>query len=185
MYPIRFIEAVANSVKRTRSHLSIGESRLSAAPAYRSGQHENDVDAKKESNAFFKHLRLFHPDTQGGIENFDIRVNSVHKKPITRRKTEVVKIVSSTATNLLNSKAEHRQPALLRVRMVQGDDNDVQGPRHEAGRPGTPCRKCQNRCEGHRSVPRNVQLSAPPPKAASGSGHQKSESYKTQFESQS
>ena len=49
----------------------------------------------------------------------------------------------------------------------------------------TPCRKCQNRCEGHRSVPRNVQLSAPPPKAASGSGHQKSESYKTQFESQS
>ena len=49
----------------------------------------------------------------------------------------------------------------------------------------TPCGKCQNRCEGHRSVPRNVQLSAPPPKAASGSGHQKSESYKTQFESQS
>ena len=53
------------------------------------------------------------------------------------------------------------------------------------GPPPTPCRKCQNRCEGHRSVPRNVQLSAPPPKAASGSGHQKSESYKTQFESQS
>ena len=49
----------------------------------------------------------------------------------------------------------------------------------------TLCRKCQNKCEGHRSVPRNVQLSAPPPKAASGSGHQKSESYKTQFESQS
>ena len=32
MYPLRFIEAVANSVERTRSHLSIGESRLSAAP---------------------------------------------------------------------------------------------------------------------------------------------------------
>ena len=133
MYPLRFIEAVANSVKRTRSHLSIGESRLSAAPAYRSGQHENDVDAKKESNAFFKHLRLFHPDAQGGIENFDIRVNSVHKKPLTRQKTEAVKIASSTATNLLNSKAEHRQPALLRVRMVQGDDSDVQGPRPGAG----------------------------------------------------
>ena len=101
--------------------------------SYRSGQHENDVDAKKESNAFFKHLRLFHPDAQGGIENFDIRVNSVHKKPLTRQKTEAVKIASSTATNLLNSKAEHRQPARLRVRMVQGDDNDVQGPRPGAG----------------------------------------------------
>ena len=104
--------------------------------SYRSGQHENDVDAKKESNAFFKHLRLFHPDAQDGIENFDIRVNSVHKKPLTRQKTEAVKIASSTATNLLNSKAEHRQPALHIVRMVQGDDNDVQGPRHGAGGPG-------------------------------------------------
>ena len=107
MYPLRFIEAVANSVERTRSHLNIGESQLFAAPT-----------------------------DQGGIENFDIRVNSVHKKPLTRQKTEAVKIASSTATNLLNSKAEHRQPALLRVRMVQGDDNDVQGPRHGAGRPG-------------------------------------------------
>ena len=101
--------------------------------SYRSGQHENDVDTKKDSNAFFKHLRLFHPDAQGGIENFDIRVMSVHKKPLTRQKTEAVKIASSTATNLLNSKAEHRQPALLRVRMVQGDDSDVQGPRPGAG----------------------------------------------------
>ena len=54
---------------------------------------------------------------------------SVHKKPLTRQKTEAVKIASSTATNLLNSKAEHRQPALLRVRMVQGVDNDMPGPR--------------------------------------------------------
>ena len=104
MYPLRFIEAVANSVERTRSHLNIGESQLFAAPT-----------------------------DQGGIENFDIRVNSVHKKPLTRQKTEAVKIASSTATNLLNSKAEHRQPALLRVRMVQGDDSDVQGPRPGAG----------------------------------------------------
>ena len=50
-----------------------------------------------------------------------------------KKKTEAVKIASSTATNFLNSKAEHRQPALLRVRMVQGDDNDVQGPRPGAG----------------------------------------------------
>ena len=47
-----------------------------------------------------------------------------------------LKYASSTATNLLNSKAEHRQPALLRVRMVQGDDNDVQGPRPGPGGAG-------------------------------------------------
>ena len=58
---------------------------------------------------------------------------SVHKKPLTRQKTEAVKIASSRATNLLNSKAEHRQPALLRVRMVQGDDNDMPGPRPGGG----------------------------------------------------
>ena len=101
--------------------------------SYRSGQHESDVDGRKESNAFYKHLRLFHPDAPGGIENFDIKVMSVHKKPLTRQKTEAVKIASSTATNLLNSKAEHRQPALLRVRMVQGNDNEVQGPGRGAG----------------------------------------------------
>ena len=39
--------------------------------------------------------------------------------------------------------------------------------------------------EDHRSVPRNVEISASPPKADSGSGHQKSECYKTQFKSQS
>ena len=101
--------------------------------SYRSGQHESDVDGRKESNAFYKHLRLFHPDAPGGIENFDIKVMSVHKKPLTRQKTEAVKIATSTATNLLNSKAEHRQPALLRVRMVQGNDNEVQGPGRGAG----------------------------------------------------
>ena len=81
-------------------------------------------------------MRLFHPDAPGGIENFEITVMSVHKKPLTRQKTEAVKIASSTATNLLNSKAEHRQPALLRVRMVQGDDNDMAGPEERRGGDG-------------------------------------------------
>ena len=46
------------------------------------------------------------------------------------------------------------------------------------GDTGTLCRKLQNKCAGHRSVPVNEQLSAPPPKAATGtqSGHEKSES---------
>ena len=100
------------------------------------GQHENDVDGRRKSNAFYMHLKLFHPDSPGGIENFEISVMSVHKKPLTRQKTEVVKIASSSATNLLNSKAEHRKPALLRVRMVQGDENDMAGPRERGGGDG-------------------------------------------------
>ena len=79
---------------------------------------------KKESNAFYKHLQIFHPEEEGGIENFDIQVQSVHKRSLTRQKTEAVKIQSSTADHLLNSKAEHRQPALLRVRMTRENNND-------------------------------------------------------------
>ena len=90
------------------------------------GQHEDDVMSKKDANAFFKHLEIFHPDAQVGIENFDIQVQSVHKKSLSRQKTEAVKIATSTANNLLNSKAEHRQPALLRVRMVRGHEDEEQ-----------------------------------------------------------
>ena len=90
------------------------------------------MEGKKESNAFYKHLQIFHPENEGGIENFDIRVQSVHKKSLTRQKTEAVKIQSSTADHLLNSKAEHRQPALLRVRMTrENDDNNM--PRQGGG----------------------------------------------------
>ena len=38
-----------------------------------------------------------------------------------------------TTTNLPNSKAEHRQPALLQVSMVQGNDNDMLGLRAGGG----------------------------------------------------
>ena len=88
---------------------------------------------KAKPNAFFKHLEVFHLGVQGGIANFDIQVQSVHKKALTRQKSEAVKIQTSTATNLLNSKAEHRQPALLRVRMVRENDNNMPGPRQGGG----------------------------------------------------
>ena len=94
---------------------------------YRTKLHKEDVEGRKESNAFSKHLEIFHPESQGDIENFDIQVQSVHKKSLTRQKTEAVKIQTPTATNLLNSKAEHRQPALLRVRMVRDNDETMPG----------------------------------------------------------
>ena len=102
-----------------------GESAFSGS--YRSGIHESDVESRKETNAFYKHLEIFHPESQRDIVHFDIQVQSVHKKSLTRQKTEAVKIQSSTANNLLNSKAEHRQPALLRVRMVRENENDDVG----------------------------------------------------------
>ena len=102
-----------------------GESAFSGS--YRSGIHESDVESRKETNAFYKHLEIFHPESQRDIVHFDIQVQSVHKKSLSRQKTEAVKIQSSTANNLLNSKAEHRQPALLRVRMVRENENDDVG----------------------------------------------------------
>ena len=111
-----------------------GESAFSGF--YRTNLHEDDVETKKESNPFFKHLEIFHPGVQGGIANFDIQVQSIHKKSLTRQKTEAVKIQTSKATHLLNSKAEHRQPALLRVRMVRENDEGGRGQDRGGGQGG-------------------------------------------------
>ena len=86
---------------------------------HRCQSHEDAVEKRSDSNAFSKHLALFHPESQGNIEHFNIQVVSVFKKPLTRKETEAVKIASSTADHLMNSKAEHRQPALHRVQMVR------------------------------------------------------------------
>ena len=76
-------------------------------------------------------LKYKYPNEQGDIENFNITVEGVFKKPLTRQKTEAVKIRSSRATHIMNSKAEHRQPAMLRVRMTR--ENDGEGGRGRAG----------------------------------------------------
>ena len=97
---------------------------------HRTNQHDVDVVNRKETNAFAKHLAIHHPNDQGNIANFNIQVKSLFKKPLTRQKTEAVKIQSSNATHIMNSKAEHRQPAMLRVRLTrENDDPDpVRGP---------------------------------------------------------
>ena len=103
--------------------------------SYRSDQHEGEVVSRKDSNAFAKHLALYHPEEQGNIENFNITVEGVFKKPLTRQKTEAVKIQSSRATHKMNSKAEHRQPAMLRVRMTrENDDNGTNNEQRQGGR---------------------------------------------------
>ena len=104
---------------------------------HRCEQHQAEVVNRKESNAFAKHLALYHPDEQGNIESFKIQVESVFKKPLTRQKTEAVKIQSSRATHIMNSKAEHRQPAMLRVRMTrENDDDGTNNGQQQGGRGG-------------------------------------------------
>jgi len=49
------------------------------------------------------------------INNFTIKVVSTFRKPLAKQKTEAVLIASSKADHLMNSKAEHRQPAVHRV----------------------------------------------------------------------
>ena len=89
--------------------------------------------SRKETNAFAIHLALFHPDDQGDITNFNIQVKGLFQKPLTRQKTEAIRIQSSTAKHRINSKAEHRQPAMLRVTMTREND-DQQLPRQAGQR---------------------------------------------------
>ena len=91
-----------------------------ASGFHRCLDHDEKVQQRSDGNAFSKHLALFHPESQGDIMHFDIQVMSVFKKPLTRQKTEAVRIASSQADHLMNSKAEHRQPALHRVQLVRG-----------------------------------------------------------------
>ena len=65
---------------------------------------------------------------------FTIKVVSSFKKPLPRKKTEAIKIHSTTADHLLNSKAEHHQPALHRVRMSrENEDQPSAGARGGRG----------------------------------------------------
>ena len=98
---------------------------------HRLKRHEKDVEKKDDRNAFAKHLALFHPEHQGDITNFNIKVVSTFKSACVRQKTEAVKIDSSTADHVLNSKAEHRQPALHRVVRMR-EQEEMQPPAQSA-----------------------------------------------------
>ena len=112
-----------------------GESEASGY--HRTLSHDKDVKKRDQGNAFAKHLALFHPDAQGDITNFTIKVVSTFKKPLQRQKTEAVLIASSKADHLLNSKAEHRQPAIHRVvRTREGEDLAPPPPAGGRGRGG-------------------------------------------------
>ena len=92
-----------------------------------------------ERNAFAKHLAIEHPEEQGDIGHFNIQVHSTYMKPLEREKMGAVKLQTSKADYILNSKSEHKQPRLHRVVMTR--DNDVPGARRGRGGRGGPGRR--------------------------------------------
>ena len=130
-YPLSYMYPAHTQLLAKWSSPSIGDQRATGWGSHRCDAHGAEVVARKETNAFAKHLALFHPDDQGDITNFDIQVKGLFQKPLTRQKTEAIKIQSSTATHRMNSKAEHRQPAMLRVTMTR--ENDDQQLLRQAG----------------------------------------------------
>ena len=74
-----------------------------ASGYHRCQGHEGDVEKRNQSNAFAKHLALFHPEAQGDITNFTIKVVSTFKKPLERQKTEAVLIAESRADHLMST----------------------------------------------------------------------------------
>ena len=97
--------------------------------AYRRFQkHQEEVVKRDEGNAFSKHMASHHPEAQGDITNFDIKVISTYKKPLPRKKVEALKIQNSESNFLLNSMNEFKQPAQFRVvRPRENDDPRLPG----------------------------------------------------------
>ena len=78
-------------------------------------EHEADVENKDLSNAFAKHLSIYHPDNVGDFSSFYLKSERVFKKCLERQIAEGVEIKNSDAEILLNSKSEFHQPAVNRV----------------------------------------------------------------------
>ena len=94
-----------------------GESGHSAQ--VRTSQHVDAIRRRDKSNAFHKHLEIFHPENTGDVETFKFKSEQTFKKSLQRQVTEGIEIANSTADDLLNCKAEYHQPALHRVRLTR------------------------------------------------------------------
>ena len=81
--------------------------------------HKKDIIDNDESNAFAKHLQLFHPDRIGDPTVFKLKVESTYSKPLERQVTEGIAITNSTADRMMNSKSEYLQPAVPRVQTTR------------------------------------------------------------------
>ena len=104
-----------------------GESAFSGFYRAESG-HSKAIEKKDLSNAFAKHLNIFHPEAEGDKEAFNMKILQTFKKPLERKITEAVLINNSKANIKMNSKAEFHQPAVTRV--ITTREPPGQGPDH-------------------------------------------------------
>ena len=90
-----------------------GESGSSARQRFE--EHREKIVSKDTSNAFAKHLAIFHPDHVGDVSAFRVKSVKTFKKCLERQVSEGVSIAFSNAKYIMNSRSEWHQPALPRV----------------------------------------------------------------------
>ena len=73
---------------------------------HRSLAHAEAIRKRNTQNAFAKHLAIFHPESQGNVEAFTIKVVATFMKPLPREKFEAVKLHSTQANFVMNSKSK-------------------------------------------------------------------------------
>ena len=86
---------------------------------HRMSEHITDIKNNDPSNAFAKHLQLYHPSDIKDTTAFAMKSEKTFKKCLERQVAEGVAISHSKSDILLNSKAEFHQPALNRVTMTR------------------------------------------------------------------
>ena len=78
-------------------------------------EHIASIKNRDTTNAFAKHLQLYHPESEKDTGVFTMKSDSTFKKCLERQVAEGVAIANSNADIILNSKSEFHQPALNRV----------------------------------------------------------------------
>ena len=78
---------------------------------------ENPENPSNRSNAFVRHREDFHRDEVSDVR-YKVDVVKAFKRPLERQVWEGVEIHSSDAGVIMNSKLDHYQPAVGRMRMT-------------------------------------------------------------------
>ena len=81
----------------------------------RTKQHKSDIEHCRTTNAFAKHLEIYHADQVGNTSAFKFKSEGVYKKCLDRQVREGVAITNSKCDILMNSKSEYHQPSVTRV----------------------------------------------------------------------
>ena len=97
-----------------------GESGFCAA--YRISQHATDIKNEDLSNAFPKHLQVYHPNNIGDVSAFKFKVVKTFRKCLERQVYEGCMINRSIADIKLNSKSEWNQPSEVRVTFTRNTE---------------------------------------------------------------